>query len=174
LLDAGCDILATNAKGYQAIHSAANNGFFDVVLLLVQRGVPWRQKGDLDVAKMLCRKSNLAPSYVDGRLHMAERPKKHRRPKHAESPESILTEEELKMKQAQADAAMAELLAEEEKEKKLGDQKQKGKKSKDRRRKSQSRSDSRNSSRAKESSFPSDKVDYFCNWREALTTFSFR
>lgn len=59
LLNSDCDVHIKNAKGWQAVHSAASNGFFDVVLILVQHGSQWRQKGDLDVAKLLCRKSNL-------------------------------------------------------------------------------------------------------------------
>lgn len=137
LLDANCDIHIKNSKGYQAIHSAASNGYFDVVLLLVQRGAPWRQKGDLDVARLLCRKSNLMASYVDGRLKIAER-SKHRKTKQAEASESIPSEEELKQAQAQADAVMAELLAEEEKERKNGDQKQRNRKNKDKRKKQHS------------------------------------
>ena len=146
-------------KGHQAIHSAASNGFFEVVLLLVQHGAPWRQKGDLDVAKMLCRKSTFMASYIDGRLRIAERAK-HRKAKPAESLESIPTEEELRRKQAEADAVMAELLAEEEKEKKQGDQRQKSKRNKDRRKKSQSLSESKKeaSQKNKESPNPTEKV----------------
>ena len=159
LLNANCDIHIKNAKGHQAIHSAASNGFFEVVLLLVQHGAPWRQKGDLDVAKMLCRKSNLMASYVDGRLRIAERAK-HRKAKPTESSESIPTEEELKQRQAQADAIMAELLAEEEKEKKQGDQRQKGKRNKDKRRKNHSITDQRKElpQKVSKSPIPSDKV----------------
>ena len=159
LLNANCDIHIKNAKGHQAIHSAASNGFFDVVLLLVQHGAPWRQKGDMDVAKMLCRKSNLMASYVDGRLRIAERAK-HRKAKPAESSESLPTEEELKQKQAQADAVMAELLAEEEKEKKHGDHKQRNKKNKDKKKKNQSSNEPKKDlpQKVKESPQPSEKV----------------
>eukprot|EP00210_Caulerpa_lentillifera_P003601 g3436.t1 len=148
LLDANCDVHIKNAKGHQAVHSAASNGFLDIVLLLVQNGAPCKQKGDLDVAKMLCRKSSsLMASYVEGRLRLAERAK-HRKAKPMESSGSHPTEEEFKEMQAQADAVMAELLAEEEKEKKAGDHQQntrsKGKRNKDKKKRNQSLTESCN------------------------------
>lgn len=77
------------------------------------------------------------PSYVDGRLRLAER-EKHRKAKPSEQTMDVPSEEELKERQAQADAIMAELLAEEQKERKAEEQqaaKRKAKKDKKKKRK---------------------------------------
>lgn len=176
LLNASCEINIKNSKGHQAIHSAASNGFFDVVLLLVQHGAPWRLKGDLDVAKMLCRKSNLMASYVDGRLRIAERAK-HRKAKPTDAFESMPTEEEMRQKQAQADAFMAELLAEEEQEKKQGDRKQRNKKNKDKRKKNHAAEPKRDVDKSDPSLDPPNKAHAnvvflvnasSCRWKRLL------
>jgi hypothetical protein len=38
LLACGCDLHLRNSKGWCAVHSAASNGYFEVVLRLVQVG----------------------------------------------------------------------------------------------------------------------------------------
>ena len=40
------------------VQSAANAGYFEVVLRLVRAGSPWRLKGDADVVKLLSKKSS--------------------------------------------------------------------------------------------------------------------
>ncbi|CAD7700374.1 unnamed protein product [Ostreobium quekettii] len=137
ILKAGCDVHIKNAKGWQAVQSAASCGFLEVVLLLVAHGAQFKQKGEMDVSKLLCRKSNLKGSYVDGRLRLAER-EKHRKTKPMEQAADTPTGTELKERQAQADAAMAELLAEEQKQRAAEEQlaaKRKAKKDKKKKRK---------------------------------------
>lgn len=58
LLGAGADVHIKNSKGWTAVQSAANSGFFDIVLRLVQHGAAWRHKGESDVVKLLCKKSS--------------------------------------------------------------------------------------------------------------------
>lgn len=49
-----------------------------VALLDLQAGSSWRKTGgDADVVKLITRKSTLKPSYVEGRLRLAER-ERHR------------------------------------------------------------------------------------------------
>lgn len=58
LLAAGADVHIRNGKGWTAAQSAASSGFFDAVLALVRYGAAWRQKGDADVCRLLCKKSS--------------------------------------------------------------------------------------------------------------------
>lgn len=58
LLAAGADVHIRNGKGWTAAQSAASSGFFDAVLALVRHGAAWRQKGDADVCRLLCKKSS--------------------------------------------------------------------------------------------------------------------
>ena len=58
LLDAGADVHIRNSKGWASIQSAANAGYYEVVLRLVQRGAAWRTKGDGDVVRLLGKKSS--------------------------------------------------------------------------------------------------------------------
>ena len=58
LLDAGADVHIKNSKGWACVQSAANGGYYEGVLLLVQRGAAWRAKGDGDVVRLLGKKSS--------------------------------------------------------------------------------------------------------------------
>lgn len=129
LLNAGADPSVKNHKGITPIISAANGGYFDVVLKMIQCGAPWRSKGDADIVRILSRKTTLKLSYIEGRLRLAEK-ERQRRIARASSHvsgdisdkkrcdlQSNLNDTQLKKAQEQADAAMAELLEEEQAEK---------------------------------------------------------
>ncbi len=47
-----------NSKGCTALQSAAGGGHFEVVLCLVQHGAAWRFKQDLDIVRLICKKSS--------------------------------------------------------------------------------------------------------------------
>lgn len=140
LLAAGADVHIKSSKQWQAVHSAASNGFLEVVLRLVQHGATWRSKGEVDVVKLICRKSTYKATYVEGRLKLAERERHRVKAKPAvgnsltSSPSqtlgptatvpaegvlengtrAVLDEEELQQLAAAADANMQALLEEEE------------------------------------------------------------
>ena len=59
LVAAGADLAIRNGKAWTAVHSAASAGHFEAVLRLVQGGAAWRPRPDLDVIKLLTRKTSL-------------------------------------------------------------------------------------------------------------------
>ena len=59
LVGAGADLGIRNGKAWTAVHSAASAGHFEAVLRLVQGGAAWRPRPDLDVIKLLTRKTSL-------------------------------------------------------------------------------------------------------------------
>ena len=59
LIAAGADSAIHNGKNWTAVHSAASGGHFEAVLRLVQSGAAWRPLRDLDVIKLLTRKTSL-------------------------------------------------------------------------------------------------------------------
>ncbi len=58
LLEAGADALIRNAKGWAPAQSAAAGGHLDIVLRLVAAGACPRSKPELDVLRMLARKTS--------------------------------------------------------------------------------------------------------------------
>ena len=68
LIAAGADTNIHNAKNWTAVHSAANGGHFEAVLRLVQSGAAWRPLRDLDVIKLLTRKTSLKCAGVQSKL----------------------------------------------------------------------------------------------------------
>lgn len=59
LLAGGADVHIKNSKAWAAVHSAAAAGHFEPVLRLIQHGSAWRARADVDVIKMLMRKTSL-------------------------------------------------------------------------------------------------------------------
>lgn len=59
LLKWSADPNLRNTKNLNAAASAATAGFFDVLLRLVEGGGAWRAKGEVDVVKLLCKKTSL-------------------------------------------------------------------------------------------------------------------
>lgn len=59
LLQAGADVHIKNSKAWAAVHSAAAAGHFEPVLRLIQHGSVWRTRADVDIVKMLMRKTSL-------------------------------------------------------------------------------------------------------------------
>lgn len=59
LLKASADPNIRNTKNLNAAASAATAGFFDILLRLVEAGGMWRSKGEVDVVKLLCKKTSL-------------------------------------------------------------------------------------------------------------------
>ena len=59
LLSAGADVHIKNSKAWAAVHSAAAGGHFEVVLRLIHHGSVWRGRADVDVIKLLMRKTSL-------------------------------------------------------------------------------------------------------------------
>ena len=57
LLSAGASAHIRNAKGWAAVHSAAAAGQLEVVLRLVAAGAAPRSRPDLDVLRLLTRKT---------------------------------------------------------------------------------------------------------------------
>jgi ankyrin repeat protein len=132
LVEAGADLAVKNQKNLTPVQSAASSGYFEAVLKLVQQGSPWKQKGDGDVVRLLSRKTTLKLSYIEGRLRLAEKERQRRLAKAGNggrtphggaglggeiAGHTERSEEDLKAAQAQADAAMAALLQEEQAEK---------------------------------------------------------
>ena len=64
LLEANADALIRNAKGWAPAQSAAAGGHLDIVLRLVAAGACPRSRPELDVLRMLARKTSYkcAPS----------------------------------------------------------------------------------------------------------------
>lgn len=58
LVTAGADVHIRNGKALTAVGSAANNGHADVVLKLVSHGAAWRNLPDVNVVRVICRKTN--------------------------------------------------------------------------------------------------------------------
>ncbi|KAK9828842.1 hypothetical protein WJX72_002378 [[Myrmecia] bisecta] len=150
LLKAGADPHIKNSKTWCAVHSAAGCGHFEVVLRLVQHGAVWRNRLDCDVIKMVCRKSSYKPSYVEGRLRLAEKERQRFRNKggaagSAASLRNGPSHEELEQLEALANANMAALLQEEaaqkESQEKKRSKKKKAKKKKGRKGSSQAGED---------------------------------
>jgi ankyrin repeat protein len=57
LLGVGADAHIRNAKGWAPVHSGAAAGHLEVVLRLVAAGAAPRSRPDLDVLRMLTRKT---------------------------------------------------------------------------------------------------------------------
>lgn len=58
LLSAGADLHIRNSKALTAVGSAANNGHAEAVLRLVSHGAAWRNLPDLNVVRVISRKTN--------------------------------------------------------------------------------------------------------------------
>ena len=66
LLGAGADAHIRNAKGWAPVHSGAAAGHLEVVLRLVAAGAAPRSRPDLDVLRMLTRKTTYRCAHARG------------------------------------------------------------------------------------------------------------
>ncbi|KAK9787854.1 hypothetical protein WJX73_009765 [Symbiochloris irregularis] len=136
LLAAGADVHIKNSKAWAAVHSAAAAGHFEPVLRLIQHGSVWRGRSDVDVIKLLMRKTSLKHSYVEGRLRLAEKERARRQAKVAGPGINLITapsgpsSQELEQLEAQANANMAALLLEEASTKEASEKRREKKKEK--------------------------------------------
>ncbi|BDA43432.1 probable serine/threonine-protein phosphatase 6 regulatory ankyrin repeat subunit [Coccomyxa sp. Obi] len=129
LLAAGASAHIRNAKGWAAVHSAAAAGQLEVVLRLVAAGAAPRSRPDLDVLRLLTRKTTYRHSYVEGRLRLAEKERQRIKSKSAAGgAQAGPSQEELAALEAQANANMAALLEEEEVKKDVEEKKKNKKK----------------------------------------------
>ncbi|KAL0029838.1 hypothetical protein WJX77_003070 [Trebouxia sp. C0004] len=145
LLVASADPNIRNSKSWTAVQSASANGHFEAVLRLVQHGASWRNKADCDVIKTLCRKSTFKPSYIEGRLRLAEN-RERQRGKGAAPAAGALTDgpptaEERAAAEKAAEANMARLLQEEDAAKEMQERKKIKKKERKKKKKPESEAD---------------------------------
>ncbi|KAL0018494.1 hypothetical protein WJX79_003679 [Trebouxia sp. C0005] len=145
LLVASADPNIRNSKSWTAVQSASANGHFEAVLRLVQHGASWRNKADCDVIKTLCRKSTFKPSYIEGRLRLAEN-RERQRGKGAAPAAGALTDgpptaEEHAAAEKAAEANMARLLQEEDAAKEMQERKKIKKKERKKKKKPESEAD---------------------------------
>ncbi|KAK9819259.1 hypothetical protein WJX81_005990 [Elliptochloris bilobata] len=134
LVGAGADAGVRSSRGWAAVHSAAAAGQLEAVLRLVAAGAALRGRQELDIMRLLTRKTSYKRTYVEGRLRLAEKerqraklrtgaagvigsaPSLSRRAREelaAKDKPAPQSEEERAAAEAQANAAMAELLAQE-------------------------------------------------------------